>query len=294
MQTGQAREVILSEAARKYPRFAAEAAAEKPDLLTLCALVCEGLCPLDLERIDRQIGFLAYLVGAACADDSPAERASALRRVLANEEGYVAAGEGDAVETDDPKHTLLPAVLEHRHGLPISLSVLYLAVARRLGWPVEGLDFPTRFLLRFVDTPELVVIDPFDGGATLSGDDCSQLLRPAFGRLPEPAFERFRDMRLAAIASPRIIAARLLKHLEGSYLRRQMFDEVRVVIEKLLLLDQAAIAELRDLGEIHHMLGENQRALTCLRLYLDEAPYAADRVLVQRVVRQIERQVDGV
>ena len=59
-----------------------------------------------------------------------------------------------------------------------------------------------------------------------------------------------------------------------------------------MIFDQAAIAEVRDLGEVHHMLGEHEQALTCLKLYLDEAPYAADRVLVQRVVRRIEEQVD--
>ncbi|MBI5833148.1 MAG: transglutaminase family protein [Armatimonadetes bacterium] len=267
--------------------------ADAPDLLRLCTLAAEGLAPVDLDGADRQIGFLAYLVGQACEADTAPARVAALRRVLAEEEGFAGPiGDIDG-EVDDPRHLLLPHVVADRRGLPIALATVYLAVAQRLGWPIEGLDFPTHFLLRDTGAEGILILDPCNPGVSLDREDCRQLLRPAFGRLPEAAFDRFCDMRLAAVVTPRIIAARMLKQLEGSYLRREMYDEVRLTIQKLLLLDQAAIAEMRDLGEIHHMLGEHRQALTCLRLYLDEAPYAADRVLVQRVVRQIEQQVSG-
>ena len=237
MRTMVARDIILGEASRCHPHFAREAALAEPDLLRLTALVAEGLGPVDPDHLDRQVGFLAYLVSEACEGDRAGDRAQALRRVLAAEEGF-----GGAVEEiDDPRHLLLSAVVETRRGLPIALAVVYLAVAQRLGWPLGGLDFPGRFLLRDTAAEDVLVIDPCDPSAPLSRDDCRQLLRPAFGRLPEPAFDRFCDMRLDAVVTPRIIVARLLKQLEGCYLRREMYDEVRLVIQKLLLLDRKSV-----------------------------------------------------
>src|SRR6185503_13060426 len=82
---------------------------------------------------------------------------------------------GNEVHYEDPRNSYLNEVLERRTGIPITLSLVYMEVARRAGLPVEGINFPGHFLLRCPASRRLtyaedLIIDPFHGGALLSRD----------------------------------------------------------------------------------------------------------------------------
>src|SRR5580765_8564887 len=95
---------------------------------------------------------------------------------------------GNEVHYDDPRNSLLNEVLDRRTGIPITLALLYMEVARRAGLHVEGINFPGHFLLRCPaprDPPyysEDLIIDAFHGGALLSEEACSELLRRHAGQ----------------------------------------------------------------------------------------------------------------
>ncbi len=117
-------------------------------------------------------------VGAGVADAS--ERAACLAQVLAEEFGF----SGDAETYDDPDNADLIRVIDRLRGLPISLSILYVAAARRIGWAAEILNLPGHVLVMVGHEAEPVVIDPFRGGVPVGVEEITALLASANGGVP--------------------------------------------------------------------------------------------------------------
>lgn len=106
-----------------------------------------------------------------------AERATALSQVFSEEFGFT----GDAETFDAPANADLIEVIDRRRGLPVSLSILYVSAARRLGWPAYILDMPGHVLVLIGEPDEAVVIDPFRGGVYVAPNDFMALLGGASG-----------------------------------------------------------------------------------------------------------------
>lgn len=100
------------------------------------------------------------------------ERAACLAQVIAEEFGF----SGDADTYDDPDNADLIRVIDRRHGLPISLSILYVAAARRIGWAAEILNLPGHVLVMVGHEAKPVIIDPFRGGAPVCVEQITALL----------------------------------------------------------------------------------------------------------------------
>ncbi len=114
-------------------------------------------------------------VGTDAADAS--ERAVCLAQVLAGEFGFT----GDAETYDDPDNADLIRVIDRLRGLPISLSILYVAAARRIGWVADILNLPGHVLVMVGHEARPVIIDPFRGGVSVSIDEITTLLAAARG-----------------------------------------------------------------------------------------------------------------
>lgn len=107
--------------------------------------------------------------------EAPAERADALAAVLAGEFGFA----GDADTYDDPANADLISVLDRRRGLPVSLSILWVAMARRLGWSADVLDVPGHVLVVIGAAAAPVIVDPFGRGVRVGADRLAALLQGA-------------------------------------------------------------------------------------------------------------------
>jgi regulator of sirC expression with transglutaminase-like and TPR domain len=191
---------------------------------------------------------------------------------------------GNDGQYEDPRNSFLNEVLDRRTGIPITLSLLYIEVARRAGVDVEGVNFPGHFLLRCPaarsDAPgtsgqEDLIIDPFHGGALLSEDACRDLLRRHAG---EDAV--FGAHVLVHATKPQILA-RMLLNLKRTYVRMHSFPQARDVTELLLAVDASATHELRDRGLLAYHLNDFSGALRDLQAYLQLTstgnPDAAER-----------------
>ena len=194
----------------------------------------------------------------------------AFNEYLYDEKGF----SGNRQRYDDPRNSFLNEVLERRTGIPISLAVVYMEVARQAGMSVSGVNFPGHFLLRVpVDldgTPSVeeqyLIIDPFHGGARLSEIDCRELLRQHVG--DEAAFDR----SLLAPATRHDIVVRMLVNLKRLYVRMRSFPQARFISDLLLAVDPSAVAELRDRGLLAYHLEDFAAALRDLEAYLRMAP----------------------
>jgi regulator of sirC expression with transglutaminase-like and TPR domain len=185
---------------------------------------------------------------------------------------------GNRERYDDPRNSFLNEVLNRRTGIPISLAVVYLEVARRAGLRVAGVNFPGHFLLRAPLTPsratlgtaatrdEVLIVDPFHRGAFLSEIDCRELLRQHVG--DSAAFDR----TLLAPATRHQIVVRMLVNLKRLYVRMRSFPQARFISGLLLSVDPSAIVELRDRGLLAYHLQDFAGALRDLEAYLRLLP----------------------
>jgi regulator of sirC expression with transglutaminase-like and TPR domain len=189
---------------------------------------------LDEERMDLAEANL--LISAEASPD--VDVAAALERVdglaarsaaggvaeTLRDEGF----RGDAADYDDPRNSFLDQVLERRRGLPIALATLTLAVARRVGAPMEGIGMPGHFVVADLAGPEPAYLDPFDGWEPRTVDDLAAIVRRTSGLDLRPEF--------LAPVDDRVVLARTLANLRGSYLRRRGLANALWTVELGLIL----------------------------------------------------------
>jgi regulator of sirC expression with transglutaminase-like and TPR domain len=174
---------------------------------------------------------------------------------------------GNNVTYEDPRNSFLNEVLDRRTGIPITLALVYMEVARRAGVDVEGVNFPGHFLLRcparrgLAQTRDLI-IDAFHGGALLSEDACRARLHRQTGE------DTGVDSPLLVHARKPQILARMLLNLKRLYVQMHSFPQARDVTELLRVVDPSAINELRDRGLLAYQLKDFSGALRDLQEYL--------------------------
>lgn len=190
------------------------------------------------------------------------ERIDALNHFLFVEQRF----RGNVDAYDDPRNSFLDQVLDRRLGIPITLSVVYIEVAARLGMGVEGIGFPGHFLVKHVSGRREIVVDPFFG-RILTLEECGERLSSAIGRPTrlEP------DVHLRA-ASRREILERMLRNLKHIYARRGDFARALTCAERVLLLTPDAPLEVRDRGLFLEQLECHDAAAKDLARFLVLAP----------------------
>jgi regulator of sirC expression with transglutaminase-like and TPR domain len=194
------------------------------------------------------------------------------QRYLFGELGF----HGNQQDFFDPGNSFLDQVLERRTGIPITLSVMYMEIARRLAMPVFGIGLPRHFIIQFDDGNYSTYIDPYNGGRTLTVQECFAL-----------AGAKVADPILLRRASKKQIAMRMLQNLRGVYLRRR--DWARAVdILDLLLLGAPELSGLaKQRGLLHMELKHFQAARRDLERYLALEPEAVDREEIRKQIRAI-------
>jgi regulator of sirC expression with transglutaminase-like and TPR domain len=167
-------------------------------LLDLAAL---ELAALDHPGVDLQPyrGFVDTLADELARHGRRAWGAEAQARVLAElisgKHGFA----GDTTDYDHPDNTDLIRVVDRRRGLPVTLSIIYAAAARRIGWDADLLNTPGHVLVRVGPETSPVLIDPFNGGALLEGEGLAELLARIFGPDVTPLPEHLEPMNNRAV-----------------------------------------------------------------------------------------------
>ena len=261
--------------------FASAALSPDPDLAIAALMIARVEYPkLDagpyLDQLDalgreasRRVTEVLIVPGDAPprVDPDRFARVMALNEYLFKELHFV----GNEMQYEDPRNSFLNEVLDRRTGIPITLALLYMEVARRAGLQVKGINFPGHFLLRCparrgLPYSEDLIIDPFHGGALLSEDACRELLRRHAGE--EDGDEALFESHLLGHATKPQILARMLLNLKRVYVRMHSFPQARDVTELLLAVDPSAINELRDRGLLAYHLKDFSAALRDLQAYL--------------------------
>lgn len=227
---------------------------DEPDILIAAAHLARiGYPDLAIAAIEEEVEHIAQRAAQRLAD-APTNHARLLRlnHFLFEEMGL----RGDLVDYYDPRNSFLNDVLSRRTGIPISLSVLYMAVGRRVGLAISGIGLPAHFVVRHeADDPmHRVYVDPFHRQILPNREACRRLISRITGRDVQLSDNDFVSQ------TTRQIIVRMLANLKVCYLRRHDFAHTLTVMDYLLLLLPADAHQWRDRGLLHYQMGNYRQA----------------------------------
>ena len=243
---------------------------DRIDLARAALLIAKGRNgSLDVERYISELDFLGTTLRRRMAEDAGVMlRVGALNQFLFQEQGFAP----NRQDYYDPRNSFLNDVLDRKLGIPISLSVLYLEVGRRIGLPLRGVSFPGHFLVKCKVDQVVIVLDPFTGGASLSMQDLQKRLREVRG----VEVSRAIVASMLVAAEKKEILARMLRNLKAVYVKREEVQAALCVIEWLMVLSPGAVSEIRDRGLLYQQMECFRAALSDLERYLKLQPGAED------------------
>lgn len=266
----------------QYRAFAEAVTGPDFDLARAALTIAQAEYPeLDVTGHLEQLRRLADRVAdAAGAEDGAYRRLACVDYVLFRQEGF----KGNEDDYYDPENSFLNRVMERRRGIPITLSVLYMEVARRAGLDAQGVGFPGHFLVKTVCEDQEVFVDPFHGASILSPSDLQGLLDKLYGgRLEvQPEF-------LSAV-SKRQIVQRMLNNIKLIYSNRQDLKRCLRTVEHLVILNPDDADQVRDRGLLRLRLEDSAGALADFERCLELAPDAASAQTVREQIERIRRR----
>jgi len=231
--------------------------------------------------LDRLNAFAEEVRSRLGNDCAPARIVQVLNSYLFQELGFA----GDTADFYDPRNSFLNDVLDRRRGIPITLSLVYIEVGRRVGLDVVGISFPGHFLVKYRDGEFEVVLDPYAGGVMLTHEELSVRLQRLYGhRAPEIG----RAPWLLEAATNEEILVRMLRNLKGVYLYRNELRKALRVVDRILAFQPDLSTEIRDRGKIYQKLECSQAALADFRRYLQLNKDAEDAAAVRSAIIDLE------
>jgi regulator of sirC expression with transglutaminase-like and TPR domain len=192
---------------------------------------------------------------------------------------------GNSSDYADPRNSYLNEVLDRRLGIPISLSTVFIAVARKLGIHASGIALPGHFIVGVPAPKKMYFYDPFHGGARISEEDCADLVRTTTGYTGPLQPEWLLPVPEGTILT------RMLNNLRLIYIQTQEWDRARAVIDHIRLLQPDQPDLLRDLGFIFHQSGSLHKAAHYYEQYLLRQPPEEDAQAIARALQRVTLQL---
>jgi regulator of sirC expression with transglutaminase-like and TPR domain len=220
---------------------------------------------VDVSKLLRDLAALAGPIEGQLTGLPPKEQAERVS------ERFRALGfRGNVEEYHDPKNSLLSSVLARRTGIPITLTIVWCAIARSAGCQARGIGFPGHFLARLDGEGTTVIVDPFDGGRIVDETEAKMLLRRSLGAGAELHPGHFEP------ATPRMTLVRMLTNLKGIWANLGDHTRAFVAIDRMVTLVPDSARLLRERAAISLKLGIHDLARTDLQRIVEIDPRAPD------------------
>lgn len=213
---------------------------------------------------------------------APLQMAQVLTSVISTTFRY----RGDEDTYEDLDNANMMRVIDRRKGLPVTLGILYIAVAKAQGWNAAGLNFPGHFLVRLESLDGTrAIIDPFHNGQVLDPPALRDLLKIVAGQAEELESKHYRPVGY------RDILLRLQNNVKTRRMDLGQMGEALDALKSMQLLLPESVALHREAGLLHLRLGELSPALAALEQYLARAPQGLERSRIQTVVRDLKQRI---
>lgn len=190
----------------------------------------------------------------------------------------------------NPMNSYLNIVLQHKSGIPITLSIIYMRIAHSLNFKLYPVNFPAHFLVKHIleDDNAEIIIDPFNSGRIMDDYALKELLDQSYPRQNVPLTRAFVEK-----ATPTQVLIRMLNNVKGSYYDAQDIDKAEIANEMVIALDQYNPDAIRDKGMILLKREKLTEALEMLNLYLELDPEAQDADAILDIIRQLRTDRNG-
>jgi regulator of sirC expression with transglutaminase-like and TPR domain len=190
----------------------------------------------------------------------------------------------------NPMNSYLNIVLQHKSGIPITLSIIYIRIAHALNFKLYPVNFPAHFLVKHIleDDNGEIIIDPFNSGRIMDDYALKELLDQSYPRQNVPLTRAFVEK-----ATPTQVLIRMLNNVKGSYYDAQDIDKAEIANEMIIALDQYNPDAIRDKGMILLKREKLTEALEMLNLYLELDPEAQDADAILDIIRQLRTDRNG-
>ena len=178
----------------------------------------------------------------------------------------------------NPKNNFLNDVIDKKSGIPVTMSILYVEIAKFVGLNLRIVGFPGHIIVKY---DEEIILDPFHDGRLLSIDDLQSILSANFG-----GELKFEPNYLDELSSEQILV-RLARNLKNSYMKTSVFDKALRCTNMVLAIQPESPDAIRDKGILEETMLHHQTALKYLNLYLKTNPNAEDVDFVLELIKNI-------
>ncbi len=256
-----------------FPLLEAAAAIAQDEEPTLDIQAVLATCDALMVRLKRRLK----------RDAEPIQQLTALNQFFYQELGF----SGNANNFYAPENSYLNEVFRTRRGIPISIAVIWLELARGLGLQADGVSFPGHFLVKVTLPEGLVVLDPLTG-QSLGLERLSEQLMP-FRNRTEDGEDADTPLGLyLQPATPRDILTRMLRNLKEIFSSQTDWPRLKCVLDRLIVLNPDALYERRDRGLACIEMGLNEQARDDLNVYVSQANSASDVDLIRARLASLE------
>lgn len=251
----------------------------KIDLVHAALLISRMDNPeLDIDAYRRELDRLAAEVESTLTPSAtPRERLAALTRFLFVDNGF----HGSRGDYYNRANSYLDAVLDDREGLPITLSILYMELARRLNVPdVVGIPLPGHFVVQYrPDDEKAQWIDVFDGGRLMTDVEAAALVS-AYSPDAQAALS-------LEPATKREIIQRMLRNLVGVALRSNNLTSGLPYLDALVELTPNGGMERWSRAMLRMRVGDSSGARSDLEWLLENRPEGIDPDRIAGLLRSL-------
>jgi regulator of sirC expression with transglutaminase-like and TPR domain len=238
---------------------------------------------LDVEPYVQRVDELAARVAAKIDDpDDPVQIIAAMNDVLFREEMF----RGNTVDYYSPRNSFLHDVLDRRLGIPITLALVYMEVARRVGFQLFGVGMPGHFLLKHYDVDgHSILIDAFERGSIVTEDDCRQKLDSIYsGQVAlQPEF--------LLPVTRRQMLTRILNNLRSIYLSQRDFRRAVQVVDLILVIYPRSPEDMKQRAVLRYNLNDFRGALSDFEEYVKMSPDASDAEEIKQTALSLRRSM---
>lgn len=262
---------------------------DEPDLAQEALRLAAAQQPgISLERYQNHLRKIAQEVGErhmelcnAGAYDNAETRLAALKHILSDKHGYT----GDREDYNNIQNASLIRTIDRGKGMPITLSILYIATGRAQGWDVDGINFPGHFVCRIEHDGQRVIFDPFENCKILQAADLRVLLKQVLGEQAELSIDYFKA------ATNRQILIRLQNNIKSRQIEMEDYEGALRTVEDMRRIDPQEYRLLLDAGVLYARAHKPDDAIAALEEYIKLAPDARDRRDAELLLRQIRETV---
>ena len=256
---------------------------ERIDLVRAALVIARTEYPgLDTEAYASRVEDLARRVASRAPDLQPQRTLTALNEVLFGEVKL----RGNREDYYDPRNSFLNDVFDRGLGIPITLSIVYMEVARRVGFPLSGIGMPGHFLLKhYSPEGQEMLIDCFNRGDILSRQDCQSRLDEIYSG------EMTLRPEFLHPVSRRQILTRMLNNLKTVYLSMRNFRKALAIADLILVIYPRSAEDVKQRALLRYSMNLHRLAAEDLDEYLRISPNASDAEEIRQMSLSIRRML---